>query len=60
MSIEEPFPHPLYKYCKESEADALAYAFINKSEMIKFPFKFSSSSPFRNSSQRTIYRFMSK
>ena len=40
MSIEEPFPHPLYKYCKESEADALAYAFINKSEMIKFPFKF--------------------
>lgn len=41
MSEKELYNHPLYKYCEnEKEADALAWAFINKEKMVRFPFKF--------------------
>jgi D-arabinose 1-dehydrogenase-like Zn-dependent alcohol dehydrogenase len=36
------FEHPLYQHItEEKDADAVAWAFVNKDEMFKFPFKFS-------------------
>ena len=35
------YDHPHYKYVKdENEADALAWAFVNSSRLVKFPFNF--------------------
>ena len=37
----ENYNHPLYKHVKdEKDADAVAYAFVNKDKAVKFPFKF--------------------
>jgi D-arabinose 1-dehydrogenase-like Zn-dependent alcohol dehydrogenase len=38
--MEQNFEHFLYKHCDEKEADAIGWAFVNKDEMIKFPFKY--------------------
>lgn len=38
--MEEKYEHALYKHCDEKEADALAWAFVNKEKMVLFPFKF--------------------
>ena len=38
--MKENYDHPLYKHCSEKEADAIAWAFVNKEKMVKFPFKF--------------------
>ena len=41
MTLEEKYDHPLYKYCKdEKDADAIAWAFVNKEKLVRFPFKF--------------------
>ena len=41
MSLPEKYDHPLYKHVKdEKEADAVAWAFVNKEKVVKFPFKF--------------------
>lgn len=41
MKNAEKYKHPLYTYCEnEKDADALAWAFIDKDNMVKFPFKF--------------------
>ena len=46
MSLEEKYDHPLYKYCKdEKEADAIAWAFVNKEKFVRFPFKFPALGP---------------
>jgi D-arabinose 1-dehydrogenase-like Zn-dependent alcohol dehydrogenase len=46
MSEEEKkYSHPLYTHCEEKDADALAWAFIDKEKMIKFPFKFPQIGP---------------
>ena len=35
MTLEEKYDHPLYKHCKdEKEADAIAWAFVNKEKMV--------------------------
>ena len=38
--MAEKYEHELYKHCDEKEADAIAWAFVNKEKMVKFPFKF--------------------
>jgi D-arabinose 1-dehydrogenase-like Zn-dependent alcohol dehydrogenase len=46
MTLEEKYDHPLYKYCKdEKEADAIAWAFVNKEKFVRFPFKFPELGP---------------
>lgn len=35
----EHFEHELYKHCEEKDADAVAWAFTNKSTFVKFPYK---------------------
>ena len=41
MSLPEKYDHPLYKHVKdEKESDAVAWAFVNKEKVVKFPFKF--------------------
>jgi D-arabinose 1-dehydrogenase-like Zn-dependent alcohol dehydrogenase len=37
---EKNFDHFLYQHCEEKEADAVAWAFVNKDEIVKFPFKY--------------------
>ena len=37
---KESYEHKLYKNCEEKDADAVAWAFVNKEKMVKFPFKF--------------------
>ena len=37
---KESYEHKLYKHCEEKDADAVAWAFVNKEKMVKFPFKF--------------------
>ena len=40
------YEHPIYKYCSdENEADAIAWAFVNSSRFVKFPFKFPELQP---------------
>ena len=44
--MKENYDHPLYKYCKDmKDADAVAWAFVNKEKMVKFPFKFPALGP---------------
>ena len=38
--MTENLEHPLYKHCDIKEADAVAWAFINKDKMIEYPFQF--------------------
>lgn len=38
--MEEKYQHDIYQHCDEKEADALAWAFVNKEKMVLFPFKF--------------------
>ena len=46
MTLEEKYEHPLYKYCKdEKDANAIAWAFVNKEKFVRFPFKFPELSP---------------
>ena len=41
MSLPEKYDHPLYKHVKEEkDADAVAWAWVNKDKCVKFPFKF--------------------
>lgn len=43
--MEEKYEHPIYKHCNEKEADAIAWAFVNKEKMVKFPYKYTSIGP---------------
>ena len=46
MSLPEKYDHPLYKHVKdEKEADAVAWAWVNKEKCVKFPFKFPELGP---------------
>ena len=38
--MTEKYEHELYKYCDIKEADAVAWAFVNKDKLVQFPFKF--------------------
>ena len=38
--MTENYEHELYKHCDIKEADAVAWAFVNKDKMVQFPFKF--------------------
>ena len=38
--MKENYQHEIYKYCDIKEADAVAWAFVNKDKMVQFPFKF--------------------
>lgn len=39
-NLPEKYEHDLYKYCEnEADADAIAWAFVNKDKMVKFPYK---------------------
>ena len=38
--MTENYEHPLYQYCDIKEADGVAWAFINKTKLIQYPFKF--------------------
>ena len=38
--MKENYEHKLYTHCEEKDADAVAWAFVNKEKMVKFPFKF--------------------
>ena len=38
--MSENLEHPLYQFCDIKEADGVAWAFINKTKMIQYPFKF--------------------
>jgi len=38
--IDIKLTHPTYKFVEESQADAIAYAFLDKNTMKKLPFKF--------------------
>ena len=41
MSLPEKYEHPLYKHVdNEKDADAVAWAWVNKEKCVKFPFKF--------------------
>lgn len=39
MESTKNYNHPLYKHCKESEAEAIAWAFLNPTTFEKFPYK---------------------
>ena len=40
-SLPEKYDHPLYKKVdNEKDADAVAWAWVNKEKCVKFPFKF--------------------
>jgi D-arabinose 1-dehydrogenase-like Zn-dependent alcohol dehydrogenase len=41
----ENLEHPLYKHCDIKEADGVAWAFVNKDKMIKYPFQFPEIAP---------------
>ncbi len=43
--MSDNYEHPLYQHCDIKEADGVAWAFINKEKMIKYPFKFPEISP---------------
>ena len=43
--MSDNYDHPLYQHCDIKEADGVAWAFINKEKMIKYPFKFPEISP---------------
>lgn len=46
MAEKNPYTHEHYTYVKdEKEADAVAWAFLNKDEFVKFPFKFADELP---------------
>lgn len=46
MSSEGNYKHDLYKYCEnEKDADAIAWAFVAKDKLVKFPFKFPALGP---------------
>jgi len=36
---KESYNHKLYKHCDIKEADAVAWAFVNKEKMVKFSYK---------------------
>ena len=38
--MTEKYEHELYKHCDIKEADAVAWAFVNKDKLVQFPFKF--------------------
>lgn len=37
--LVEKYDHPLYKHCEEKEAESIAWAFVNKEKMVRFPYK---------------------
>ena len=43
--MTESYEHELYKHCDIKEADAVAWAFVNKDKMVQFPFKFPEIGP---------------
>jgi D-arabinose 1-dehydrogenase-like Zn-dependent alcohol dehydrogenase len=44
--MEEKYDHEIYKHCPdEKEADGIAWAFVNKEKMVRFPFKFPEVGP---------------
>ena len=43
--MTENLEHPLYRHCDIKEADGVAWAFINKDKMIKYPFQFPEIAP---------------
>ena len=43
--MTEVYEHTLYKKCDIKEADAVAWAFVNKEKMVQFPFKFPEVAP---------------
>ena len=44
--MKEDFKHELYTYVEnEKDADALAWAWVNKEKVVKFPFKFPPLAP---------------
>ena len=38
--MSENYDHQLYQYLDIKEADGIAWAFINKTKMVQYPFKF--------------------
>lgn len=42
---QENYEHSLYKHCDEKEADAIAWAFVSKDKVERFPYKFSELLP---------------
>ena len=45
-SGSESYEHPLYRHViEEKDADAVAWAFVNRNKCVKFPFKFPPLSP---------------
>ena len=57
--MKENYEHMLYKHCDEKEADAVAWAFVNKEKMVKFPFKFPPIAPNEVRAKHFICRIMS-
>ena len=45
MVEPEKYDHEIYKHCEEKDADGIAWAFVNKQKMVKFPFKFPAVGP---------------
>ena len=46
MAEKENYDHPVYKHVKDiKDADAVAWAFVNKNKMVQFPFKFPEVGP---------------
>jgi hypothetical protein len=46
FKMKEDFKHDLYTYVEnEKDADALAWAWVNKEKVVKFPFKFPPLAP---------------
>ena len=46
MSLPEKYDHPLYKKVEdEKDADAVAWAWVNKEKCVKYPFKFPPLAP---------------
>ena len=46
MSLPEKYDHPLYKHVEnEKDADAVAWAWVNKEKVVKYPFKFPPLAP---------------
>lgn len=39
-SNKEHYEHDIYKHCDDKDSDALAWAFVNRDKIVKFPFKF--------------------
>ena len=53
MVETEHYEHEFYKHCDEK--DAIAWAFVNKEKLVKFPFKF----PALGAKEISLYWIMS-